>query len=50
MGALHIAVISQNANKHGFFVISGRISEEMERKILINLKKQSQTPRFARKS
>jgi hypothetical protein len=41
-----MVVISQNANKYGFFAISGRNSGEMESEFHYNLKKQTQMPAF----
>jgi hypothetical protein len=42
--------ISQSAIKSGFFVISGRNTGEIEDEFDTNLKKQSQSPAFGRKS
>jgi hypothetical protein len=44
--SLQMVVISQNANKYGFFAISGRNSGEMESEFHYNLKKQTQMPAF----
>jgi hypothetical protein len=45
-----MAIISQNAIKSGFFVISGRNSGEIGGEFYYYLKKQSQLPAFGRKS